>query len=97
MASEYRFNSNNLLKGEEARKGITVTRNSGTLDITSAYVTTYDAKDDSVVTARAAADFSGANVSALIAAGSSKGSRYTVFEFFDDPYTRKVRLDYDIV
>lgn len=97
MASEARFNSNNMLTGEEDRKGITVTRNSGTLNITSAWYATYDASDDSVVVSETAATIDGANVYATIAAGSSKGSRYTIFKFYDDPNTRKVRLNYDIV
>lgn len=95
--SEFRFNSQNLVTGEVAEKGITVTKNSGTLDITSATVTTYNSKDNSVITAEADATIDGADVYASISAGSSIGSRRTIFKYVDGSYTRKVILDYEIV
>lgn len=97
MASEDVFNSKNLLTGEIARKGITITKSSGTLNVTSATVITYDGKDGSVVTAEADATIDGADVYASIAAGSTIGSRYTIFKYVDGSYTRKARLNYDIV
>lgn len=97
MASEFVFNSQNLITGEVARKGITITKSSGTLNVTSATVITYDGKDGSVITAEADATIDSADVYASISAGSSIGSRYTIFKFVDGSYTRKVRLNYDIV
>lgn len=97
MASEDRFNSKNMIVGEVARKGITVTKSSGTLNITSATCTTYDTKDNTVVTAEADATIDSADVYASISAGTSIGSRRTVFKYVDGSYTRKAILDYDIV
>lgn len=98
MASEDVFNSKNLFVGEVARKGITVTKSSGTLNITSATVITYDGKDlSTVITAEADATIDGADVYASISAGTTKGSRVTIFKYVDGSYTRKARLNYDIV
>lgn len=97
MASEDRFQSKNLIIGEVARKGITVSKSSGTLNITSATVITYDSKDNSVVTSEAAATIDSADVYASISAGTSIGSRRTIFKYVDGSYTRKAILDYDIV
>jgi hypothetical protein len=97
MASEDRFHSKNLVVGEVARKGITVTKSSGTLNITSATCITYDTKDNSIVTAEADATIDSANVYASISAGSSIGSRRTIFKYVDGSYTRKALLDYEVV
>ena len=96
MSGPFTFDSANIYTGEVVRKGITVTRNSGTLDITSAWVTIFNAEDNSCVTTDTAATISGADVYALITAGNSIGQRYAIFKFFDDPHTRKVKLNFDI-
>jgi methanogenic corrinoid protein MtbC1 len=97
MPAEDRFNSKNLITGEIARKGITVTKNSGTLNITSATYAVYDAKDDSIITAESDATIDGADVYASITAGTAKGQRYVIFKWVDGSYTRKARLNFDVV
>ena len=97
MASEDRFVSKNLLTGEIARKGITVTKNSGSLNITSATCTVYNAADNSVVTAEADATIDSADVYASITAGTAQGQRYVIFKWVDGSYTRKARLNFDVV
>lgn len=97
MASEDRFNSKNMIKGEVARKGITVEKSSGSLNITSATVITYNSENNAIMTAEADATVDGADVYATISAGISIGSRHSIFKYVDGSYTRKARLDYDIV
>lgn len=97
MAGEDRFNSKNLVTGEVARKGVIVTKSSGTLNITIATCITYDTKDNTVQTAEASAVIDGADVYASITAGDTVGSRRTIFKYVDGSYTRKAILDYEIV
>ena len=97
MAAEDRFVSRNLLTGEVARKGITVTKNSGTLNITSATYAVYNAADDSVITAESDATIDSADVYAAISAGTTTGQRYVIFKWVDGSYTRKARLNFDVV
>ena len=97
MASEDVFISKDLIAGEVARKGITVTKNSGTLNITSATCITYSAEDDSIVIAEADATIDGANVYASISAGTTKRQLYTIFKWVDGSYTRKAKLLFDVV
>lgn len=97
IIKEYRLNSRNMFLGEVLRKGITVTRSSGSLAISSAKVTVYDASDDSVVTAEASATIDGGNVYAIISAGSTIRSLYAIFKFVDGSYTGKARLDFNVV
>ena len=97
MASEDIFTSKDLIAGEVARKGITVTKSSGTLDIGSATYAVYSAEDNSVVTVEQDATIDGANVYAYIDAGTTKGQYYAVFKYVDGSATRKAKLMFDVV
>jgi hypothetical protein len=94
MSSGFRFNAQNLYKGEVAPLAIST---SGFTSITSAWYSINDAKDDSCLTSWTAATITSADVSAAITAGDAKGQRYVLFKFYDNPYTRIARLDYDVI
>jgi hypothetical protein len=94
MSLEFKFNDQNLYRGEIAPKGITVT---GATSITSAWYEIHDAKDESILTSWTAATISSYTLSAPIAAGDTKGQRYVLFKFFDSPYTRIAKLMYDVI
>lgn len=90
-----KFTTNDLATGEIAKKGITITKNSGTLDVTSATYTVYD-ESFNVVTAESDATISGDDVYADVSAGTDLGARIMIIKAFDDPYVIKARLDYNI-
>jgi len=97
MAAHDEFDSKNLLIGETRRKGIVVSCTSGTLNITSAYYTIYDASDNSVITSETAAIINGATVYAMVEAGDSIGQRFLIFKYYDNPHLGKARLNFNIV
>jgi len=89
------FESDDLMSGETRRKGITITKNSGTLDITSATYVIYDEKY-TIVTSQTDATISGPDVFAYVEAGSDLGGRSMVIEFHDGEAICKAKLNYAI-
>jgi hypothetical protein len=97
MHSEDTFSSRNLFIGETARKGIVISRDTGTLSITSATYMVYDGTDNSVITSETDASYNGSEVWANISAGTTEGLRFAIFKFVDGNNVGKARLDYEIV
>lgn len=95
---EHKLRSENILTGEIKPKGITITRSdSATPTITSATVTVYKTIDGSEVTAAADCTVDGADVWAVITAGSTPMAVYLIWAFVDGNYTVKARMDFTIV
>lgn len=97
MSTEYKFSSRNMFTGEVIRKGVTITKSSGVLSLTSPKITVYNAATGATVTAEADATVSGGNLYANITAGSTTGSRYAIFKAVDGTNTIKARLDFNVV
>ena len=98
MTREDVFDSKNLIAGEVVRKGIQITKNVGTLGITSACYAVYNAETGAVVTSPTSAgyDNDSGTVWGNITAGTTAGQYYIDFTFVDSQYTKKARLHYEV-
>ena len=102
MASkENVFTSKNMFLGETVRKGITISKSSGSLSIddTTAVVTVYDASDNTVVNTEESCTVDDDDVYAYIPANETDGtgSRYAMITWVDGSHTGKARLNYNVV
>jgi len=86
-----------MFTGEVLRKGVTITKSSGTLTLTSPTVTVYNASTGAVVTAEANATVSSGNLYAYITAGTTVREVYIILKAVDGSATIKARLDFSIV
>lgn len=96
MATEDVFTSKNMYTGETRRKGITVTKTGGTLNISAATITIYES-DGTSYTAEADCTIEGGDVYKYVTAGSSTADVYAIVKYTDGSHIGKARLNFSIV
>ena len=92
------FDSQDLFIGENKRKGINISVNTGTLSISSVYITIKNATDDSVQAARTAATASGDDVYYYVStSGYTQGPKYAMIEFKDGDHIGIAKLNFEVL
>jgi len=93
-----KFESKDLIQGEVAKKGITVTRSDGVdVSVSSATYQRFKSDGTAMDETPQVATIDDDEVSANITAGTTAGRFYVDFTYVVGAWTRKARLYYDVV